>query len=268
MQNPYYSKGLSNSLYNSSYVPSRSYDDYSYGPSKLPAKEAYQYQSRGYYDDYIGAGPAKPQGKVWSDYIPIEKRYLDYVPQQKVEYMPVERNYTDYLEVEHQMDYVPVPKLHKHIEYIPVEKYEQSYDYIPYEKSSVKGMGSEGPRVNAPLQQGYDLGYKSEGHRAQPQGFRENFRSPNGNYGGQAQYSVGPYAGQYGGQYGTQSLGHYGGHYGGQYAGQYGSQYQGQYRGQNGGQNGGQYGSSYKGQYDNYEGVRPGREGYWQNKYL
>lgn len=161
MQNPYYSKGLSRSLYNSSYTPSPSYysDDYYYPNSRMPAKESSYYGERAYYDDFYANNAAKPQAKVWSDYIPIEKRYLDYVPQQKVEYMPVERNYTDYLEVEHQMDYVPVPKLQKHIEYIPVERYDQSVDYYPYEKSYVKSMGSGiEPRPNIPKQGGYYAG--------------------------------------------------------------------------------------------------------------
>lgn len=160
MQNPYYSKGLSQSLYNSSYLPSRSYDDYA-KPPIYRNDRSYAGESRYASDDYYNYAQtaAKPQAKVWSDYIPIEKRYLDYVPQQKVEYMPVERNYTDYLEVEHQVDYVPVPKLNRHIEYIPVEKYDQSVDYYPYEKSYVKGMGGEAPRVQAPVQpQAYPTG--------------------------------------------------------------------------------------------------------------
>ena len=195
MHNHPYGKGLSQSLYNSSYVPGRSSsyygEDYNYG--KMPAKDpAYvqNLQRRSYYaDDYTDVSQNKPPAKVWSDYIPIEKRYLDYVPQQKIEYMPVERNYTDYLEVEHQMDYVPVPKLNRHIEYIPVEKYDQSYDYYPYEKSYVKGMGGEAPRVNAPTPgyQGYtgstnygtSYGGYSGGYGG---GYNNNYSAPSGYY--------------------------------------------------------------------------------------
>lgn len=240
MQNPYYPKGLSQSLYNSSYLPSRSYDDY-VKPPVYRGDRSYAGESRYASDDYYNYAQtaAKPQGKVWSDYIPIEKRYLDYVPQQKVEYMPVERNYTDYLEVEHQVDYVPVPKLNRHIEYIPIEKYDQSVDYYPYEKSYVKGMGGEAPRVQAPVQ---------------PQTY------PNGGYG---------YSGQY---YGTQN---YGGERIGAAYGPPPTNYQTGYGAAGSGYGTAGYGGygrnyGYVGQpqpqprapYPNY-----GRDGYWQNKY-
>ena len=293
--NPYYNKGLSQSLYNSSYVPNRSYDDYTYSATgKIPAKDngylqnrgqyyqddylasnkqaAYQnrgqyytddyldvgnkqasFQNRGQYysEDYLGAAN-KPAGKVWSDYIPIEKRYLDYVPQQKIEYMPVERNYTDYLEVEHQLDYVPVPKLNKHIEYIPVEKYDQTVDYFPYEKSYVRSMGGEGPQVNPPpnTQGGY---YNTSGS----QGY---YNSPNqGYYSAQNQgYPNGAAAGQ--GYYKNHSQGVYNSN---QQQGIYGnrnrySEPQSQY-------SAGQYG--YAPQTRPQAGTNYARDGYWQNKY-
>ena len=35
-------------------------------------------------------------GQAYSEYIPIEKSYTDYVPEYKVDYRPVERRYVDY----------------------------------------------------------------------------------------------------------------------------------------------------------------------------
>lgn len=183
---PYGNRGLSRSLYNSSYMPKSSYySDDNFYPStaksyvKDPAYMGRSYlQDRGYYDDYYAAN--KPAGKVWSDYIPIEKSYFDYVPQQKIEYIPVEKNYTDYLEIEHQTDYIPVPKLHKHIEYIPVERYDESVDYYPYEKSYVKGMS------------GSEIG--STGYAPGPRQYQPGYQTYQRNYGGN-------YGGSYGGNY-------------------------------------------------------------------
>ena len=61
----------------------------------------------------------------------MEKTYIDYVPEQRIEYVPVERTYTDYVEIKHEIEHVPIPKMEKRIEYIPVEKYEEYVDYVP-----------------------------------------------------------------------------------------------------------------------------------------
>jgi hypothetical protein len=56
-------------------APSTAYDPYyieGYGPSTR-------------YNDYT----ERPSPNVWSQKIPIEKKYIEYVPQQKLDYFPV-----------------------------------------------------------------------------------------------------------------------------------------------------------------------------------
>ena len=65
-----------------------------------------QYAGYGGYGGYGGSYYAPPavsrsverRGESWSEYIPVEQRYTDYVAEQKIEYKPVERTYTDYIE--------------------------------------------------------------------------------------------------------------------------------------------------------------------------
>ncbi|CAK62655.1 unnamed protein product (macronuclear) [Paramecium tetraurelia] len=98
-----------------------------YGPSYYgPYDRPYSYQSR-----------APMRGEQWSEYIPVEQRYTDYVPETKIEYRPVEKQYTDYIEVKHETDYVPVPRLEKRVEYIPVDRYDEHVDYVPVQNSHV-----------------------------------------------------------------------------------------------------------------------------------
>eukprot|EP00825_Cyclidium_porcatum_P017487 TRINITY_DN201_c0_g2_i1.p2 TRINITY_DN201_c0_g2~~TRINITY_DN201_c0_g2_i1.p2 ORF type:complete len:231 (-),score=45.39 TRINITY_DN201_c0_g2_i1:506-1198(-) len=77
--------------------------------------------------------------KTWKEYFPVQKTLTDWVPQYRVEYVPVERPIQDYIEVEHNVDYVPVPRYEKRIEYIPVEKYEEKIDYEPVYSSNYSG---------------------------------------------------------------------------------------------------------------------------------
>lgn len=76
-------------LSSSNYYPQarRPYPAGSYDP--------YYAEREAAYDSYA----ERPSSRVWSQKIPIEKKYVEYVPQQKIDYVPVEREYTDYLEV-------------------------------------------------------------------------------------------------------------------------------------------------------------------------
>lgn len=119
----------------------------------------------------------KPPAQVSREYIPIEKKEIEYVPQQKIEYFPVERDYVDYLEIEHQRDYIPIPKLNRYTDYVPVERYDQTIDYLPYDKSQVKGYNGSS-RANG--------SYGNYSGRGYPNEFRQ--RSAYGNYQGYSGY--------------------------------------------------------------------------------
>jgi hypothetical protein len=43
----------------------------------------------------------KPREQTWSEYIPINKKHIEWVPETKIEYIPVEKEHTDYVEVKH-----------------------------------------------------------------------------------------------------------------------------------------------------------------------
>lgn len=79
------------------------------------------------------------RAKSWRQYYPVQKTVTDWVPYYKVEYQPVERQIQDYVEIEHNVDYVPIPRYEKKIEYIPVEKYEQKVDYEPVYSTNYSG---------------------------------------------------------------------------------------------------------------------------------
>ena len=81
-------------LSSSTYYPQtrKPYSTGSYDPY-----DPYSAERDAAYDRY--AERERPSSRVWSQKIPIEKKYVEYVPQQKVDYVPVEREYTDYLEV-------------------------------------------------------------------------------------------------------------------------------------------------------------------------
>ncbi|CAD8087989.1 unnamed protein product [Paramecium primaurelia] len=107
------------------YSPYRSYArPYQYSPTR-------SYVSSPYYTS------TPPRGNSWVERIPVEQRYTEYVPEQRIEYKPVERRYTDYVEIEHYRDYVPVPRLERRVEYVPIERYDEAVDYVPVERSSV-----------------------------------------------------------------------------------------------------------------------------------
>lgn len=93
---------------------------------------AYPYRSRyglaGAYQpsSYLGSSyvAPKPPTESWVERIPVQRNYIDYVPEQRVEYVPVEKTATDYMEVRHERDYVPVPRYESKIDYVPVERVE------------------------------------------------------------------------------------------------------------------------------------------------
>eukprot|EP00825_Cyclidium_porcatum_P041128 TRINITY_DN5336_c0_g1_i4.p2 TRINITY_DN5336_c0_g1~~TRINITY_DN5336_c0_g1_i4.p2 ORF type:complete len:176 (+),score=25.18 TRINITY_DN5336_c0_g1_i4:121-648(+) len=72
--------------------------------------------------------PEKLVSRVWEEQIPVEKSYIKYVPEYRVEYVPVEQRYTDYKVYKHVIEQIPVPRV--------------EYDYIPEEKTYYVGEKS------------------------------------------------------------------------------------------------------------------------------
>ena len=93
------------------------------------------YQPYSYASPYLSHSAVRSQ--VWSEYVPVETKYIDYEPQHRVDYVPVEKSFTDYVEVRHETDYVPVSRVEKRTEYVPVDRYETKTDYVPVERSRV-----------------------------------------------------------------------------------------------------------------------------------
>ncbi len=81
----------------------------------------------------------KPREQTWSEYIPINKKHIEWVPETKIEYIPVEKEHTDYVEVKHQIDYVPIKQFDKKVEYIPVERLEERIEYVPHHNTYYNG---------------------------------------------------------------------------------------------------------------------------------
>jgi hypothetical protein len=72
-----------------------------------------------------------PRAHEWTEYHPVETKYVDYVPETKVEYRPVERVHKDYVEVKHVTHYEPQTRLERRTEYVPVEHVDEYVDYYP-----------------------------------------------------------------------------------------------------------------------------------------
>ncbi|EGR33458.1 hypothetical protein IMG5_051990 [Ichthyophthirius multifiliis] len=92
----------------------------------------YTRQQGSYRNQYV---TVQPRPHEWTEYQPIEKKYIDYVPETKVEYRPVERSFLDYVEIKHVTDYQPVKRVQKRVEYVPVEYYDEYLDYNPKQYS-------------------------------------------------------------------------------------------------------------------------------------
>ena len=45
----------------------------------------------------------------------MQRNYIEYEPVHRTEYRPVERKYTDYMEIQHELNYIPVPRIEKRI---------------------------------------------------------------------------------------------------------------------------------------------------------
>lgn len=78
---------------------------YLYSPYRSYTRPAYYSPSRSYVSPYWTNSTVPARGKSltnlgnsWVERIPVEQRYTEYVPEQRVEYRPVERRYTDYVE--------------------------------------------------------------------------------------------------------------------------------------------------------------------------
>ncbi|EGR33426.1 hypothetical protein IMG5_053510 [Ichthyophthirius multifiliis] len=76
-----------------------------------------------------------PRPHEWTEYQPVEKKYIDYIPETKIEYRPIERTYQDFVEIKHVTDYEPVKRVEKRIEYVPVDHYDEYIDYYPKQYS-------------------------------------------------------------------------------------------------------------------------------------
>ena len=51
------------------------------------------------YNYYDSALWNAPRSSTWSEFIPQEHRYIDYEPKHRVDYVPVEKRALDYVEV-------------------------------------------------------------------------------------------------------------------------------------------------------------------------
>ena len=51
------------------------------------------------YNYYASALWNAPRSSTWSEFIPQEHRYIDYEPKHRVDYVPVEKRALDYVEV-------------------------------------------------------------------------------------------------------------------------------------------------------------------------
>lgn len=79
-----------------------------YSPNKYPLGSTIDrtipvhsgYYDRPYYNRYGHSGNYYPpqRGDQWSEYIPVEQRYTEMIPETRVEYRPIEKTYTDYIE--------------------------------------------------------------------------------------------------------------------------------------------------------------------------
>jgi hypothetical protein len=100
---------------------------YSPYASTLAYSTAYPYGSL--YRSSLAVAP--PASREWTEYQPVERKYVDYVPETRVEYRPVERTAKDYVEIKHVTDYEPQPRYERRTEYVPVERVEEYVDYYP-----------------------------------------------------------------------------------------------------------------------------------------
>ncbi|EAR83804.1 hypothetical protein TTHERM_00823650 (macronuclear) [Tetrahymena thermophila SB210] len=78
-----------------------------------------------------------PRTSEWTEYQPVERKYIDYVPETKVEYVPVERTTRDYVEIKHVTSYEPQTRVERRTEYVPVEHVDEYVDYYPKNYSYV-----------------------------------------------------------------------------------------------------------------------------------
>ncbi|EGR30123.1 hypothetical protein IMG5_141460 [Ichthyophthirius multifiliis] len=78
-----------------------------------------------------------PLRQEWTEYQPVEKKYISYVPEVKVDYKPVERVYKDYVEIKHVTNYEPVKRLEKRTQYVKVNNYDEYIDYVPRQYSYI-----------------------------------------------------------------------------------------------------------------------------------
>lgn len=61
------------------------------------------------------------ESREYVDKVPVERTVIDYKEVKRVEYVPREKMITDYYAIEHQISYVPQTIPEKKIEYVPVE---------------------------------------------------------------------------------------------------------------------------------------------------
>ncbi|KAL4496513.1 hypothetical protein ABPG72_014743 [Tetrahymena utriculariae] len=109
---------------------------------QVPAtQQQQQYQSVGSTQPSVAYQASESQikaplrGSSRIEYIPYQRKVIDYEQQVQTQIVPKERYVTDYYAVEHTTNYIPQTYYDSYVDYVPVTRYKERTEYYPVESS-------------------------------------------------------------------------------------------------------------------------------------
>eukprot|EP00828_Plagiopyla_frontata_P009876 TRINITY_DN1512_c0_g1_i2.p1 TRINITY_DN1512_c0_g1~~TRINITY_DN1512_c0_g1_i2.p1 ORF type:complete len:311 (-),score=35.89 TRINITY_DN1512_c0_g1_i2:5-937(-) len=143
--------------------PSQKVQVQQYQPEPVYQKQEYLNLNQEAYSYISGQEKGQPIQEKYLEYVPYDRKEIEYIPVQKIEHVPKEKTIREYQIVERVVEKVPIKTYQTTIEYVPVERVEEHVEYQTREHKYIKETISQSQYEKQtqqpqqiPQQQGYN----------------------------------------------------------------------------------------------------------------